>query len=200
MATQLTRRSKDAGLVARTSECLRDPRALDGERLAASVRAPERALSERAQSGSMEVVLVVLFAPAALIAASAVGLSQFLALWRAFAAAASTRSGSQAWKTVQPGACQCSLPRTCQCALQWQHASARSMPLTAQLACDSAQANQRRVRELTWRNRKHHQDEPDARPSRGCSSCSPDFWRTCALRFAQAIAAVQFESGDDDDA
>jgi len=155
MATQLIRRSKDTrGLVARNSECRREPRALDGERLAASVRAPERALSERTQSGSMEVVLVVLFAPAALIAASAVGLSQFLALWRAFAAAASTRSGSQAWKTVQPGACQCSLPRPCQCALQWQHAlAARSLPLTAQLACDSAQANQRRVRELTWRNR-----------------------------------------------
>ena len=52
----------------------------------------------------MEAALVVLFAPAALIAASALGLHQFFALWRVFATAVNTRSGSPAWKTVQPGA------------------------------------------------------------------------------------------------
>ena len=51
----------------------------------------------------MEAALVVLFAPAALIAASAIGLHQFLALWRVFSSAVNTRSGSPVWKAVQPG-------------------------------------------------------------------------------------------------
>ena len=52
----------------------------------------------------MEAALVVLFAPAALIAASALGLHQVFALWRVFASAVNTRSGSAGWKAVQPGA------------------------------------------------------------------------------------------------
>ena len=64
----------------------------------------------------MEAFLVVLFAPAALIAASALGLHQFFALWRVFATAVNTRSGSQAWKTVQPGAFQS--PRSLACTSQ----------------------------------------------------------------------------------
>jgi hypothetical protein len=51
----------------------------------------------------MEAALLVLFAPAALIAASALGIHQFFALWRVFASAVNTRSGSGAWKAVQPG-------------------------------------------------------------------------------------------------
>ena len=50
----------------------------------------------------METAALVLFGPAALITLSSLSLHNFNVMWRAFAAAASTRSGSAAWKAVQP--------------------------------------------------------------------------------------------------
>jgi hypothetical protein len=50
----------------------------------------------------METALVILFAPAGLLLLASISIFQFTTLWRAFAAAVSTKSGSAAWKTVQP--------------------------------------------------------------------------------------------------
>jgi hypothetical protein len=50
----------------------------------------------------METAIVVLFAPAGLLLLASISLFQFTTLWRAFAAAVSSKSGSAAWKTVQP--------------------------------------------------------------------------------------------------
>ena len=115
---------------------------------------------------------MVLFAPAALIAASALGLHQFFALWRVFASAVSSRSGSPAWKTVQPGAPQL---------------AAHSRFARALTQALSVEAAQRCLRECTWRECKHHQNQPHTRAARCRGACDTDLWRAGALCNAQAL-------------
>ena len=120
---------------------------------------------------------MVLFAPAALIAASALGLHQFFALWRVFASAVNTRSGSPAWKTVQPGAPQLAAPP-----VHW----------SAHRAC-SSEADKRGLRECTGRECKHHQNKPHTRAARCRGACDTDLRRACALLTAEALR-VQFSA------
>ena len=120
---------------------------------------------------------MVLFAPAALIAASALGLHQFFALWRVFASAVNDRSGSPAWKTVQPGAPQLAAPP-----VHW----------SAYRAC-SSEADKRGLRECTGRECKHHQNKPHTRAARCRGACDTDLRRARALLTAEALR-VQFSA------